>query len=367
MTESIRLAFVGDIMCGDSYSLAGRGTAAMIDKYGKRFLDQQIVQVLHGHDLVMGNIECVLSDAGRRDNSLRRLHMRGRPQTCELLAEWGLTAASLANNHILEQGRAAAIDTVKHLRKAGIRVVGAGKDHRFGQGFAFEKVQMHGSALYIGACCMRNERYAFDGGAVPDDIIEQVGRLKRIEPEAVVILSVHWGDEYMDYPSLQQRITAKRLTDAGANLIIGHHPHVVQGVQWNNANLTAYSLGNFIFDSYAETTGWSFILSVTIEGRFIRSAEMIPIERQHDFRPALASGKTVERYQAILARRNELCGLELDDPVAYEQAYRQTAQLLLTKRRKALWLALAKRFLEFRPVFWPQLLVRPVQRRLGVW
>ena len=103
MTKEIKLAFVGDIMCGDSFSLMGKGAATMIDRYGVDFLPAEIVDVFKSHDMVMGNIECVLSDAGRKENSLRKRHMRGRSETAKLLADWGLTVANVANNHILEQ------------------------------------------------------------------------------------------------------------------------------------------------------------------------------------------------------------------------------------------------------------------------
>lgn len=361
----IRMAFVGDINGGDSFSLAGRGTSAMIDRYEGRFVDPAIVDCLRSHDLVMGNIECVLSEKGRRENSLRRLHMRGRSTTCGLLAQWGITAANTANNHILEQGRASAIDTVANLKKAGITVVGAGKNESFEPGFQFAAVRLRDAEFYLGGICLRNERYAFDGGGAVEEVISAVNALQN--KHAFIILAIHWGNEYIDYPSLQQRRLAKRLTEAGVNLVIGHHPHVVQGVDWYNNALVAYSLGNFIFDGYAQKTGWSFILSVTIENGSIGNVETIPVERSTDFRPLLAVEAARERYLLEIERRNALCRARVDDPVAYEREYEREVLRLSHDSRRMLWRSLARRFFGFRPVFWPQLLLRPVQRRLGVW
>ncbi|MCE5187079.1 MAG: CapA family protein [Planctomycetaceae bacterium] len=367
MNEPIRLAFVGDIMCGDSFSLLGRGTAAMIDLYGRRFVDQRIAELLRWHDLVLGNIECVLSDAGRRENSLRRMHMRGRPSTCDLLSQWGVTVANVANNHILEQGRPAATDTVSNLKNANITVIGAGTHEQFGEGFSLVEKQIKGTSVFLGGICLRQERYAYNGGAGLSQVTAAVQELRNSHPRAVIVLSVHWGDEYMDYPSLAQRQTAKQLIDAGANCIIGHHPHVVQGLDWDERKLVAYSLGNFIFDGFAPATGWSFILSVTMQGRTIQTVETIPIERQNDFRPALADRKKAQRYQTMLSLRNTLCREPIDNPADYECDYQAKVRALCQSRRRNLWRALARRFFGFRPVFWPQLLFRPVQRRLGVW
>jgi len=102
--SQIRIAFVGDVMCGDSFSLLGWGTASCIDKHGTGFLPEKIRQIFKAHDMVFCNVECVLSDVGRDEKSLRSLHMRGRSRTAKYLADWGVTVAHLANNHILEHG-----------------------------------------------------------------------------------------------------------------------------------------------------------------------------------------------------------------------------------------------------------------------
>jgi len=367
MSEPVRLAFVGDIMCGDSFSLMGRGTATMIDRYGSDFLDGGIADCLGAHDLAAGNVECVLSDADRRENSLRRLHMRGRPGTCRLLSEWGLNVANVANNHILEQGRSAAEDTVLNLKLAGLDVIGAGADGHFGTGLSFIRKKIRGTVLYLCGFCLRREQYAFNGGADLADVLAAVRRLKDNQPDSVIILSVHWGNEYIEYPSLEQRRVARQLARAGASMIIGHHPHVVQGIDEADGALVAYSLGNFIFDGFSRATGWSMILSVTVRDGVVEAFDTIPIERQGDFRPAVAAGQRRDEYLAEIARRSALCSETVTDEAAWEQSYQQTVRRLCQGSRKMLWRSLASRFFSFRPVFWPQLLFRPVQRRLGVW
>lgn len=367
MSDPVRLAFVGDIMCGDSFSLIGRGAGSMIDRYGPQFVDPAIVDCLRSHDLALGNIECVLADEGRRENSLRRLHMRGRPQSCRLLADWGLTVANVANNHILEQGRPAAEETALNLKLAGLDVIGAGADGRFGRGLAFVRKKIKGTVFYLCGFCLRHEQYAYDGGADLPHVLSAVAKLKAVQPDAMIVLSVHWGSEYIDYPSLEQRRIAEQLARAGAQLIIGHHPHVVQGVDQVNNTLVAYSLGNFIFDGFSAATGWSMILSISIRDQVIESVETVPIERGNDFRPALAAGIRRSEYLAEIARRSALCSDAPADPNAWERDYQQKVRLLCRNSRKMLWRSMARRFFSFRPVFWPQLLFRPLRRRLGAW
>ncbi len=224
--SDFKIACIGDVMCGDSFYALGHGVASSLDKYGKDFLPNNIVDVLRGHDMVLCNVECVLSDVGRKENSLRRLHMRGRPQVAEYLAQWGITVAHVANNHIMEQGVEAAVDTVRQLQSAGIETVGAGTNGCFQSGIGTVALTLGDQLVTIVGACFHNGKYAFSSK------LNEVLALIRAEAgkENLVIVSVHWGDELIDRPSMWQRQVAREFISAGASLIMGHHPHVVQGV-----------------------------------------------------------------------------------------------------------------------------------------
>lgn len=365
MTEDIKLAFVGDVMCGDSFSLIGKGAAAMIDRYGMNFMPEEIVDILKSHDMAMANIECVLSDSGRKEYSLRRLHMRGRAQTAKLIADWGLTVANVANNHILEQGCDAALDTVENLQRAGLQVVGAGAMNAMGPGQKPLRLRIKGQRISLLGICLRKEKYAYDGGIGVSEALEQVRQCR--QESDVVIVSVHWGDELIGFPNLQQRELARQFEQAGADVIMGHHPHVFQGLDQIDSMLVAYSLGNFIFDGFSETTGWSIILSITIKPDKTLLYEAIPIVRDNDFRPHIATGAQKETLLNEIEKRNQLCRMIIEDKERFMSQYNQNVKVLCQNSRKKLWRNLAKRFLGFHPVFWPQLLLRPIQRRLGTW
>ena len=361
--SKLKIAFIGDVMCGDSFYALGQGVASSLDKYGKNFLSHEIVDLLCGHDLILCNLECVLSDIGRKENSLRSLHMRGRPETARHLAEWGITLAHLANNHILEQGIEAAVDTVKQLEDAGIKTVGTGKNRRFQSGIGAIDVTLGDRLVTVVGACFHDGKYAFSSR------LNEVLRSIRAGASRgnIVIVSVHWGDELIDRPSVWQRQVAREFISAGASLIIGHHSHVVQGVDSSDSALTAYSLGNFIFDSFLEATGWSVILSVTMSERKVSKWEAIPILRSEDHRPALARGEHKDELQKEVLRRCNLSRQEIIDTEKYEEEYISELRSLEAKSRHKLWWYIAKRFVSYRTIYWPQFLARPVQRRIGLW
>jgi gamma-polyglutamate biosynthesis protein CapA len=313
---------------------------------------------------VLCNLECVLSDVGWRRHSLRSLHMRGHPKTAEFLARWGITTAHVANNHILEHGLEAATDTVRRLERVGIRPVGGGRNGDFQGGIVAERIDLGaGGSLAVVAACILNERYA--PMADPNDILHCVRA--HAAKGHLVLVSLHWGEEFMDRPSLRQRALAKALLDAGALLVVGHHPHVVQGVSSGDGGLVAYSLGDFIFDGEYEETMWSIILSLQVAAGRVVAWECVPLVKGEDFRPRFATSSRKTQLVAEIARRHELATRDVADPECYCREYEKEAAHLQADSRHALWASIARSFLRYRPIYWPQLAWRPIQRRLGWW
>jgi hypothetical protein len=361
--DVLKIACVGDTMCGDSFNQLGWGVASSLDKYGNNFLPHDIVNIFSSHDLVICNMESVLSDIGCKDYSLRTLHMRGRPQTATHIANWGITVAHVANNHILEQGLEAAVDTVRQLEKAGVRTVGAGKDSRFQSGIKPLHLQFSDQPIAIIGACFHDGKYAFSSNL--DEVLKTIKA--EADKENLVIVSVHWGDELIDRPSIWQKQVTRRFINNGASLVIGHHPHVVQGIDSSDNTLTAYSLGNFIFDDNYEVTNWSIILSITMSGKKVLGWEAIPIVSDRNYRPVLAEGMRKDELKKEISRRCNLVERKIADTKKYQKEYASELKSLEAKARHRLWLDIAKRFTRYRPIYWPQILWRPVQRRLGIW
>jgi len=362
--NTLKIACLGDVMCGDSFYNLGYGAGSSLMKEGISFLNKEIVDHLKSHDIVMGNIECVLSDVGRDDRKLRTLHMRGRPETAEYLAGWGINVAHLANNHIMEHGLEAALNTVENLQQAGINIIGAGKNHRFEAGFEPVRIELKDHNIILFGACLRKEKYAYDGGGKLEALLDMV-RQESLN-KSLVIVSVHWGDELMDRPALWQHKLQDQLKEAGASLIIGHHPHVFQGVSANNDSLTAYSMGNFIFDNNNKLTQWSGILSIQISENKIIDWKITPIVQHANHYPVIAEGDMREFLQKECKRRCELLQQPLPEQ-EYEESYRRELEHLTNVCRRKMWWRLIRHWNRFPLVFWPQILMRPLQRRLGTW
>ncbi len=362
--RTIKIACIGDVMCGDQFSRIGWGAGSSIDKYAHAFLPDDIVAVFRAHDVVLCNVECVLSDVGRREHSLRSLQMRGRARTAQYLARWGITVAHLANNHILEHGMEAARDTAKNLKQAGIQIVGAGPEGSFNARVTATRMSVNQVSLSIVGACFHPGKYAFRPATL-EQVIETV-RTETREGQ-IVIVSAHWGDELIDRPNLWQQRAARELIEAGARLVAGHHAHVLQGVYGEKGSLVAYGLGNFIFDYEFDPTKWTAILSVSIGADGVLDWKAIPVRTGPEYRPALAAGEDEAALQREIARRCDLVARMPPEPELYEQAYRRELTSLDDASRKRMWKTFMKDWRRHRPLFWPQALLRPIRRRLGLW
>lgn len=362
--NTIKIACVGDIMCGDSFYALGHGVASSLKEYGKDFLDPEMVGFLSSHDMVLCNVECALSDLGRKDNILRSVHMRGLPEAAKYLADWGIKVANVANNHILEHGSECANDTVRRLHAAGVRTIGAGKEGLFEPGIQTTEVAVNGRTIAFLGACFRKEKYAFYGGAKLDEILDTIGVLT--SQAKTVIASVHWGDELMDRPNPAQRHTAHQLVDAGASLVIGHHPHVVQGIEEIKSAIVAYSLGNFVFDSFLAECSWSIVLSVEMVNGDIARWSYVPVEKDSEHRPQLVNRARKISLEEEAKRRCNLLKCKIDAE-QYKKRYESDFKSANVRARRQLLLQLAKKVPSMRLVYWPQVLLRPLQRRLGAW
>lgn len=248
---AFELVAVGDISLGDAAQGIGAGVHAAFEQLRSvrpRYPFEHTASLLGGADIVFGNLETVLSHNGLVRSNAFSMEMRGHPDAADGLAQAGFTALNVANNHIMQHGAAAFAETVAELRRRHIAVVGlADSTHRecvpqvltvngltvCMLGFAFERDKY----------CLGPVGYAFG----PDcDIPRQIASARKSCD--VVICSLHWGVEFVRHPSAAEEELGRQVIDAGADLVIGHHPHVARRLDRYRRGLIAYSLGNFVFD-----------------------------------------------------------------------------------------------------------------------
>ncbi len=363
MLPELRIACVGDIMMGDSFYAMNQGVASSIRKWGSDFLHEDIVRYLKQHDLVLCNVECVLSDVGANRFSLRKTQMRGRPQDAALLKQWGFNVANVANNHILEHGLGAAVDTVVNLKNCGLDVIGAGQNEDFKDGITKVCLSLKGHKISILGACLRNEKYAHYNTDHNEALLDLV---KETSQDSTTIVSIHWGDELIDRPSISTKSYAKQLRDAGAVIIAGHHPHVLQGIEDHDGSITAYSLGNFIFNGFLRDTCWSAIISVTLSEHKVKKWEYRLVEKDKDHRPHFCEHQRLSELTEETERRIELLK-DSSDSQEYELKYRKELLELKKQASSQLYKLIAKSFFTYKPIYLPQILLRPIKRRLKLW
>lgn len=298
---SIQLVAVGDISLGDSAQGVGAGVHALFERMpGDEYPFEHAKPVFDGADIVFGNLETVLShrDLARWDVS--SMEMRGHPGAVARLARAGFNVLNVANNHMMQHGRQAFEDTVNALCGQGLTVVGlATQDHsrcipqfRSVQGI---QVALLGFAFEPDKYAEGPVTYAFG----PDcDIVAQIAEARK---EAdVVVCSVHWGVEFVRHPSPEEEALGRRLVDAGADLVLGHHPHVARRVERYGRGLIAYSLGNFVFDMlWSPWLRTGLVLRVWLTRNGVDRYETELVRIGDDFQPRRLSGGEAE--QARLA------------------------------------------------------------------
>ena len=251
----MRFGFVGDIALGDHPKTVGFGFRSMYPAGIPAALAKRVRPPGFEPDLVFGNLEFVLGDGADDTDTARRQCMGGR-EYARFLADAGITALNVANNHSFQHGTSAFDTTVAILRASGIHVVGTPAD------FSDASVlHVGGRRVAILGWSDRPRQYAQE---VPpynefgDDAYARIAEAKRRAD--VVIASIHWGDEFILVPSDRERTIARALIDAGATFVIGHHPHVVRETEQYGGGVIAYSLGNFIgdmlWDFRTRFTGW---------------------------------------------------------------------------------------------------------------
>ncbi len=275
------LLFVGDIMLSRSVGIKVRNKGE--GDYRYPFLE--VADILNSADMVFGNLESPISARGRDQGSI--YSFRADPRAIEGLSYAGFDVLSLANNHIWDWGADALEDTVLNLASENILSVGAGANYTEANSPALFEVNGTSIAVLAYTNLLPKSMQAseespglsdFDLGKIEETIntLSSQGYL--------VVVSLHWGDEYQTVANSGQQETARELIDAGADLIVGHHPHVVQQFEQYGEGWVAYSLGNFVFDQFfSEETMRGAVLRVDLEKGNIVDVTLLPTQLSPDF------------------------------------------------------------------------------------
>ena len=276
-----------------------------------------VVDTLFQADVLIGNLETPLTSCSqptpsKAEDALKAkkefVFRSGRENVAQGLRDAGFTALTLANNHMLDYQEQGVEDTLARLKSAGILTAGAGENLE-----AAEKPAVIDSGKRKFVVISASDVVPLNYEATPvkpgifsmkdeGELISQVAAVRKDYPDDVLVLMLHWGVEAAYSPTERQKDIARKLVDAGADLIIGAHPHRVQGVEFYKGKPIFYSLGNFQFDSNPPGDE-SVIAKITYKDGSNEPAEVsvIPVIIEDGGYPRILKAKEPE-YSVILGR-----------------------------------------------------------------
>jgi len=267
----VRFIAVGDIMLG-------RGIDNRISKNGPEWAFKNLSNCLQTADVLFGNAE--FSSITASSPTTRGYVLGASTTTIKSLQCAGFDIVSLANNHTLDYGRKGLVSLIDELDKLKIMYVGGGKNYFDAQS---PKVIEKNS---IKICFLAYSLFFEDNKDI-DKTLPTLAMFSEEKMEkdieiakssaSIVVVSFHWGVEYSSSPTSYQRKVAHLAVDCGANLIIGHHSHVIQGIEIYKDTMILYSLGNFIFDSKNEKTKEGLVFQCSISSSNISGVSLLPI------------------------------------------------------------------------------------------
>lgn len=244
--EKLTISIVGDMSFASTVEsvIKRNGADYIFMPYSKYFLNS---------DIVLGNLETAVSTRGMAMKD-KQYTFKSNPSIVNYLKKYNITALSIANNHILDFGRDAFLDTMKHLKDKEIGYAGGG----INQAQALTPLIIEKKGKKIGFLAFSKVIPTVDWysttkrsgvvGAYRGHEKSVVNAVKSAKEKCdILIVSVHWGRERENKFGKDEQYMAHKIIDAGADVIMGHHPHVVQGIEMYKEKPIFYSLGNFIF------------------------------------------------------------------------------------------------------------------------
>jgi len=297
---TITISAVGDVTLGNyrdqGYEGSFRQTYGKVEDKGYFF--ENVAEIFREDDMTIANLEGTLTFSEEYEPG-RTYNIKGDPEYAFLLSDASVEAVSMANNHRLDYGENGSKDTVASLEEAGVAWA-------YERNLGFYDVK----DIRIGWVSV-NE--ASQGKSVERFLEEGIAKLRE-EGAQLVLACCHWGTEKEYYPEEYQRELGRKCIDWGADLVIGHHPHVLQGIERYEGRYIVYSLGNFCFGANKNPSDKdTMIFQQTFifrEGELLLeegNARVIPcrvssVTTRNDFKPTPLDG---EEGQRVLNRINE--------------------------------------------------------------
>ncbi|HEX9971317.1 MAG TPA: CapA family protein [bacterium] len=290
----LSIAAVGDIMVGNH-------TSYFIQKNGADYPFDSTRQILSQTDIAFGNLEAPFTRTGTKFE--KTFNFKVPPEYVSGLIGSGIDVVTLANNHMLDYGIEGLKNTLTILDSLGFAHCGAGLNLEQANKPAI--IERNGLRVaFLGYSLTFPEEFwatTSHGGTSYPTEKNMRASIQRCDSIAdFTVVTFHWGAEGKNFPKDYQKEYAHLAIDLGADLVLGHHPHVLQGLEIYKNRLIAYSLGNFTFSSYSRRAAESMILKVYLVDEGLFFAKIIPVSVDNyeiSFQPRVVKGK---RAKAII-------------------------------------------------------------------
>jgi poly-gamma-glutamate capsule biosynthesis protein CapA/YwtB (metallophosphatase superfamily) len=296
LSDEASVVIVGDIMFGSEL-------AEFMDREGSTAPFAGVSSILKDADVTYGTFEGVISTRGEADKS-KKVVFRSKPSSARGLANSGFDVLSLATPHILDYGEEGFLDTLEYLSWYGVKYVGSGinlQEARKPIVLPAKDSKVGFLSYYRGSQFDRLFFASEDklGPALP--IYEELGSdiLKAKAESDVVVLSIHWGAR-VEGPEIsdRQKLYAQKAIDSGADIVIGQKINTLQGFEIYKGKPIFYSLGDFIYGTYAKQSAYGYILRLILSEKKLKKVEIIPISisdsKTGSYLPTLIKGQSAQ-------------------------------------------------------------------------
>lgn len=310
--SQVSIAFAGDILFDSNYAVMSK----LLQNGGDiaAAIAPDLIEEMRSADIMVLNNEFPYSDRGEPTPE-KQFTFRARPQTVSYLGDLGVDLVSLANNHAYDYGETAFLDTMDTLTQAGVTYVGAGRNLSEARRPVYYIINNMKIAFVAATQIERldnpDTKGATDSSAGVfrcwngDNLLETVREARQNSDFVIVFL--HWGTENQETIDWAQEKQAPEVVEAGADLIIGAHPHCLQQISMVNGVPVVYSLGNFWFNSKTVDTG---MVRVVLNESGLQSLQFIPC-LQSGCKTSLAQGE--EKSRILDYMRGLSGGVQIDD------------------------------------------------------
>ena len=254
-----------------------------LDNYGTDYMWKDVIPLTKSADYSLFNLETSVSERGKSVKP-SGFGFRSSPGHLTGMADAGIDMVNLANNHVMDYGMDAFKDTLFHLEENKIRYIGAGNNFEEASQIKYETINGTTLGFFAANAIIPSKTWIasdLSGGVMPlkEKYYETMFQIIQSADEKCdyLIVNLHWGTEYSNQPSQNQIDLARTIIDAGADMIAGSHPHVLQGVEYYKNAVIFYSIGNFVFYKNSYDSGLTGLFEVEVSGKNLIHARIYPV------------------------------------------------------------------------------------------